>query len=191
MPSPGLSSFVGSWLNVRDFGALGDGNADDSVAIQTAMNTAGLSGVGGTVVIPAGTYRLASSLSWTGLSNTLLWLTAGSTFTGAGTVTAASGTNNSIFDQRASSGSTGVQSITAGNGITVEGTTTPTISASVAAGTGIGIAGTTTLTVSNTGVTSIVAGTGISVSSATGAVTVNATASGGGGYTKPFLLMGA
>ena len=69
-------------------------------------------------------------------------------------------------------------SVTAGNGITVTGTTTPTIAASIAAGTGIGISGTTTLTVENTGVTSIVAGTGISVSGATGAVTV--TSSGGG-----------
>jgi hypothetical protein len=68
--------------------------------------------------------------------------------------------------------------VTAGNGITVTGTTTPTIAASIAAGTGIGISGTTTLSVSNTGVTSIVAGTNVSVSGATGAVTVNAPAYG-------------
>jgi len=75
-------------------------------------------------------------------------------------------------------GAAGVTSVTAGNGITVSGTTTPTVSASLAAGTGIGISGTTTLSVSNTGVTSIVAGTNVSVSGATGTVTVNAPAYG-------------
>jgi hypothetical protein len=71
-------------------------------------------------------------------------------------------------------GAAGVTSVTAGNGITVTGTTTPTIAASIAAGTGVSIAGTTTLTVNNTGVTSL-AGTGISVSAATGSVTVTPT----------------
>jgi len=68
----------------------------------------------------------------------------------------------------------GVTSVTAGNGITVTGTTTPTIAASIAAGTGVSIAGTTTLTVSATGVNSIVAGTAISVSGTT-TMTVNNT----------------
>jgi len=71
-------------------------------------------------------------------------------------------------------GAAGVTSVTAGNGITVTGTTTPTIAASIAAGTGVSIAGTTTLTVSATGVNSVSAGTGISVSGAT-ALTVSAT----------------
>ena len=71
-------------------------------------------------------------------------------------------------------GAAGVTSVTAGNGITVTGTTTPTIAASLAAGTGIGISGTTTLTVTNSGVTAL-AGTGISVSAATGSVTVTPT----------------
>ena len=75
-------------------------------------------------------------------------------------------------------GAAGVTSVTAGNGITVTGTTTPTIAASLAAGTGVSIAGTTTLTVTNSGVTSLVAGTNVSVSGATGAVTVNAPAFG-------------
>jgi len=71
-------------------------------------------------------------------------------------------------------GAAGVTSVTAGNGITVTGTTTPTIAASIAAGTGVSIAGTTTLTVSATGVNSVSAGTGISVSGTT-ALTVSAT----------------
>lgn len=71
-------------------------------------------------------------------------------------------------------GAAGVTSVTAGNGITVTGTTTPTIAASIAAGTGVSIAGTTTLTVSATGINSVSAGTGISVSGTT-ALTVSAT----------------
>lgn len=76
-------------------------------------------------------------------------------------------------------GAAGVTSVTAGNGITVTGTTTPTIAASLAAGTGIGISGTTTLTVTNSGVTSL-AGTGVSVSASTGAVTITAPVVAGG-----------
>lgn len=42
--------------NVRNFGARGDGATDDTTAIQTALNLAGLAG-GGQVLLPAGTYR--------------------------------------------------------------------------------------------------------------------------------------
>lgn len=70
-------------------------------------------------------------------------------------------------------GAAGVTSVTAGNGITVTGTTTPTIAASLAAGTGIGISGTTTLTVSATGVNSVSGGTGISVSGSTSLTVTN------------------
>ena len=51
--------------------------------------------------------------------------------------------------------------------------------------------GNTLVIAATTGVTSIVAGDGISISGATGAVTVTSTASGSGGYTKTFMLMGA
>ena len=76
-------------------------------------------------------------------------------------------------------GAAGVTSVTAGNGITVTGTTTPTIAASLAAGTGVSIAGSTTLTVTNTGVTSL-AGTGVTVSASTGLVTITAPVVAGG-----------
>lgn len=46
------------WINVRDFGAKGDGSADDTSAIQAAMNAAN----GSNVVFPAGTYRVTSTL---------------------------------------------------------------------------------------------------------------------------------
>ena len=61
-------------LSVRDFGAVGDGLADDSAAIQSAISA------GVPLLWPAGTYRIASPLSvaplsgvqWHGLSATVL-----------------------------------------------------------------------------------------------------------------------
>lgn len=44
--------------NVREFGAQGDGVADDTAAIQAALNSARTSG-GGEVVLPAGTYLVS------------------------------------------------------------------------------------------------------------------------------------
>lgn len=41
-------------FNVRDFGALGDGETPDSEAIQKALDAAGA--VSGTVYFPAGRY---------------------------------------------------------------------------------------------------------------------------------------
>jgi hypothetical protein len=44
------------WLNVKSFGAKGDGTTDDTAAIQKALTAAGNAG-GGTVYVPAGTYK--------------------------------------------------------------------------------------------------------------------------------------
>ena len=46
-------------LNVRDYGATGDGSTDDAPAIQAALNAA-LAAGGGWVWVPPGTYRLAT-----------------------------------------------------------------------------------------------------------------------------------
>lgn len=46
-------------LNVRDYGAKGNGTADDAPAIQAALNAA-LAAGGGWVWIPPGTYRMAT-----------------------------------------------------------------------------------------------------------------------------------
>jgi polygalacturonase len=66
-------------LSVRDFGAVGDGKALDTAAIQTALDTAADRG-GGEVRIPAGRY-VAGSLVMR--SRTTLHLDAGATLTGS------------------------------------------------------------------------------------------------------------
>jgi parallel beta-helix repeat protein len=48
-------------INVKDFGATGDGNTDDSVAIQSAVSYA--STAKGTLHFPAGTYRIDTTIS--------------------------------------------------------------------------------------------------------------------------------
>ncbi len=48
------------WFNVLDYGATGNGVSDDTTAIQTAINSVPSSG--GTVVFPAGTYKISSAL---------------------------------------------------------------------------------------------------------------------------------
>jgi len=47
------------WVNVRDFGALGDGVADDTAAIQRAFDTVA---DGSSFYLPAGTYRITAPL---------------------------------------------------------------------------------------------------------------------------------
>lgn len=47
------------WVDVRAYGAVGNDSTDDTAAIQTAITAAG----GGTVFIPAGTYKITSSLT--------------------------------------------------------------------------------------------------------------------------------
>src|SRR5437763_7422991 len=63
----GVISFADAWaappgtraLNVRTFGAVGDGTANDRAAIQTAVDAAR---PGATVYFPAGTYRLDDAI---------------------------------------------------------------------------------------------------------------------------------
>ena len=64
------------FVNVKDYGAVGDGSTDDTVAIQSAVTTVDSVG-GGTVFFPAGLYRvdgsvrLASNMEITGRGATL------------------------------------------------------------------------------------------------------------------------
>ena len=66
--------------DVRDFGAQGDGLADDTAAVQRTLDEASASG-GGTVRVPPGVYRIGSlSLGW----NTRLELAGGVTDASSG-----------------------------------------------------------------------------------------------------------
>jgi hypothetical protein len=51
---------VRDWLNVRDFGAAGDLNSDDTAAIQAALTACPM---GGIVYLPAGGYRTSAPLT--------------------------------------------------------------------------------------------------------------------------------
>lgn len=62
-----LASRVGDRFNVKDFGAVGDGNANDTAAIQAAIAAAALAGnsdngTGATVYFPSGAYNVRSPL---------------------------------------------------------------------------------------------------------------------------------
>jgi Pectate lyase superfamily protein len=49
-------------LNVRDFGATGDGTTDDGPAFQKALDALATAG-GGTLFVPAGKYAIATPVS--------------------------------------------------------------------------------------------------------------------------------
>lgn len=63
------SMINGAPINVLDYGAVGNGTTDDTAAIQAALN------VGGTVVIPDGTFKITSALT-VGIADTTIKLGA-------------------------------------------------------------------------------------------------------------------
>ncbi|HRK32202.1 MAG TPA: glycosyl hydrolase family 28-related protein [Tepidisphaeraceae bacterium] len=53
------------WINVKDYGAIGDGTADDTAAIQAAINAAQVAATPdkrNLVYLPNGTYRITETL---------------------------------------------------------------------------------------------------------------------------------
>lgn len=59
-----------SWASVkRDYGAVGDGVADDTVAIQNALNDLGRPGKPGALYLEPGIYRITASLRYVGNTN--------------------------------------------------------------------------------------------------------------------------
>ncbi|CAL9302711.1 glycosyl hydrolase family 28-related protein [Streptomyces sp. SudanB91_2054] len=56
----GPTGSVRDWLNVKDYGAQGDGDTDDTVAIQAALAACPM---GGIVYLPAGAYRTSAPLT--------------------------------------------------------------------------------------------------------------------------------
>jgi len=70
------SMINGAFANIKDFGAVGDGIADDTAAIQAAITS--LTATGGTVFFPAGEYKtdggvtLVGNLTLQGETGTIL-----------------------------------------------------------------------------------------------------------------------
>lgn len=56
------------WYNVMDYGAVGDGVADDRAALQEAIDLAIANG--GMVYLPPGTYRITAALDFSGMRDT-------------------------------------------------------------------------------------------------------------------------
>lgn len=74
-----------STVNVRDFGALGDGKADDTSSLATAFKQKSLAN-GGTCHLPAGNYRITSRVT----------IPSGVTFCGDGNATQILGTQQML-----------------------------------------------------------------------------------------------
>jgi len=62
-----VASKLNDFINVKDFGATGNGSTDDTVAIQNALTAAGING---SVYFPVGNYFVSSTI--TGLGNQTL-----------------------------------------------------------------------------------------------------------------------
>jgi polygalacturonase len=76
----GPSASAADTFNVRDYGAKGNGSANDTAALQKAIDAAAAAG-GGTVRVPSGTYKSANSLHLK--SRITIQLDSGATIKGA------------------------------------------------------------------------------------------------------------
>ncbi|HUY77455.1 MAG TPA: glycosyl hydrolase family 28-related protein [Ktedonobacterales bacterium] len=77
---------AGTVINVRDYGAVGNGIADDAPAFRAAA-AALLTAGGGTLYVPAGTYLLNSTIAnptYATIASECFWLPTGTTLQGAG-----------------------------------------------------------------------------------------------------------
>ena len=61
------SMITGAPVNVKDYGAVGDGTTDDTTAMQAAITAVATTGQG--LYVPAGTYKITSALTSTGHLN--------------------------------------------------------------------------------------------------------------------------
>jgi polygalacturonase len=75
------SASAATILNVRDYGATGNGSSNDTAAINKAIAAANATSGGATVRFPSGTYKSANSIHM--MSNVTLQLDSGATLTGA------------------------------------------------------------------------------------------------------------
>ena len=75
------SASAATVLNVKDYGATGDGSTNDTAAINKAIAAANATSGGATVHFPSGTYKSANSIHM--MSNVTLDLGSGATIMGA------------------------------------------------------------------------------------------------------------
>ena len=62
-----VSDFLGNHVSVKMWGAVGDGNTDDTAAIQAAINDLAATVGDGhrrRSIFPAGSYKVTSTLTW-------------------------------------------------------------------------------------------------------------------------------
>lgn len=78
------------FYNVRDFGALGDGKTDDTIAIQSALAFIGTRG-GGTLTFPDGDYMVGNTPGYKGIV-----IPSGTTIQGAGGLHSNASVNNVV-----------------------------------------------------------------------------------------------
>ena len=65
MPGFGSPELATQAYNVKDYGALGNGSADDTTAIQNTINAC-ISAGGGIIYAPPGTYKISATLTFVG-----------------------------------------------------------------------------------------------------------------------------
>jgi hypothetical protein len=70
VPTPFDAKFRG-WVNIKEFGALGDGVTDDSAAFLAF--TAAYSGKSANLVIPPGTYITSANYAYSGIKKLVIW----------------------------------------------------------------------------------------------------------------------
>jgi len=86
------SMITGASVNVKDYGAVGDGSTDDTAAIQAAINYA--SSIGATLIFPTGVFKCLSTLIF---KNNVSYQGAGLSASGLiGTVISYAGTSDAI-----------------------------------------------------------------------------------------------
>jgi hypothetical protein len=116
------SMITGAMINVRDYGAKGDGTTNDTAAIQAAITAATANGQS-TLYIPTGTYIVKSQLnvsqcSVMGDGVYASIIKAGSGFTGTNLMYVGSLAQNLVYQDFQLDGNTGTASV---KGILIEG----------------------------------------------------------------------
>jgi polygalacturonase len=98
------------WINALDEGVVGDGKVNDAPALNSLLSALS-GGIGGTLVLPPGTYFLSSNV--TVPSTTALLVAAGASLTGAGLiVTSGTGTIVDLRTGLAVTGTLGASGVT-------------------------------------------------------------------------------